>query len=138
MENKKSYQQGVIDGIRLWGEVCGGQGNCETCPVGAVRGAGLTCQDFATKYPGKMVSILQEMKGQNHTFYNEYCVRFPECNLDIETLAKAACRKVVFEGYCACQDTNCQECWGMPYTQDVTQVEEQPVAGYEDNFVIDF
>lgn len=123
MAEQKSYQQGQIDGLKLWGEVCGRQGNCDMCPIGQIRGANVTCQDFARQFPAKMLSILTEMRDGMITFYEEYCTRFPECNLDVETLAECACRKAVFEGDLTCQESehsNCVNCWKAKYTGDVT------------------
>lgn len=120
---EKSYQSGIIDGIELWGRVCGRQGACESCPVGAMRGANVTCQDFARQFPEKMVSLLQEMDKKDLTFYEEYCTRFPECNMSIEDLATVSCRKVLFEGYIFCEKTDksdCIKCWNERYTGDIT------------------
>ena len=96
-DNNKSHQQGMIDGIELWGTVCGKQGNCEGCPIGSIRGTNVTCQDFARQFPAKMLSILKEMNEGQLTYYEEYCMRFPECNLDLETLAAGTCRKMILK-----------------------------------------
>lgn len=123
MSDTKSYKQGLVDGVALWGRVCGKQGNCEVCPIGSVRGANVTCQDFATQFPAKMVSILTEMDNSEITYFEEYTIRFPECNLPIETLANCACRKAVFEGDLSCtadSEEQCIACWNEIYTGDVT------------------
>jgi hypothetical protein len=100
------------------------QGACESCPVGAMRGANVTCQDFARQFPEKMVSLLQEMDKKGSTFYEEYCTRFPECNIPIEDLAHVACRKVLFEGFIFCEKTDdmsaCIACWNEKYKGDIT------------------
>jgi hypothetical protein len=119
-----SHQQGMIDAIKLWGTVCGQQGNCETCPIGSLRGANVTCQDFAKQFPAKMLSILKEMNEGEINYYQEYCTRFPECNLPVEVLAECACRKAIFEGYCDCEGGDCKACWEETYIADVTEVSE--------------
>ena len=128
MANAKSHQQGMIDGLELWGRVCGQQGNCENCPIGTIRGAGVTCQDFARQFPAKMLSILREMDEEQVTYYKEYCMRFPDCNLPIEGLSLCACRKAIFEGYVGCEsasDEACMQCWNETYTGDVTEELEE-------------
>lgn len=128
-DNNKSHQQGMIDGIELWGTVCGKQGNCEGCPIGSIRGTNVTCQDFARQFPAKMLSILKEMNEGQLTYYEEYCMRFPECNLDLETLAAGTCRKMIFEGYCGCDKADdpaaCEACWKEQYIGDITEVAEE-------------
>lgn len=128
MEDSKSYNQGMIDGIKLWGEVCGKEGNCEGCPIGSIRGTNVTCQDFARQFPAKMLSILKEMNEGQLTYYEEYCTRFPECNLSVEELASCTCRKAVFEGFLGCEDaddrTVCENCWKEVYSSDVTMTDD--------------
>lgn len=122
---EKTYQDGVIDGVALFGRVCAKTGNCENCPVGAIRGAGTTCQDYARNFPKKMVSLLTEMDKEDYTYYNEFSVRFPESNLPVELLALSTCRKAVFEGYLDCpnagEDSACIACWQEQYVSDVTE-----------------
>lgn len=136
-QREKSYQSGVIDGVQLWGRVCGRKGACESCLVSAMRGANVTCQDFAKQFPEKMVSLLQEMDKKGTTFYEEYCTRFPECNIPIEDLAKMTCRKMIFEGYIYCkkEGADCVKCWNEPYTGDitVTDVDEYNGANYDNS-----
>lgn len=121
----QSYKQGMIDGIKLWGEVCGKQGNCEDCPIGTIRGANVTCQDFARQFPAKMLSILSEMNEGEITYHQEFCTRFPECNMDIETLADSACRKAIFEGYLECEGGDCVACWQQSYVGDVSEADDE-------------
>ena len=125
LEPEASYLQGMTDGLALWGDVCGRQSNCESCPMQVVRNANLTCQQFAAKYPNKMLSILMELYKKDYTYFDEYCTRFPECNLDVEDLQKIMCRKAVFEGYCGCNGGDCTKCWLEPYTGDVTEFEAE-------------
>lgn len=129
----KTYNQGVIDGIALWGRACGGQGNCEVCPIGSIRGTGVTCQEFAKQFPAKMVSILKEMDEGQLTYYEEFCLRFPSCQLDVDTLAMTACRKNVFEGKVDCtrmdEEGACRECWMRPYVSDVSETDEESESG---------
>lgn len=126
-DNKKSYMQGKVDALQLWGRVCGGQGSCEDCPIGNIRGTNVTCQDFAKQFPQKMLSILTEMDNKEITYYQEYCMRFPDANMDIETLSACLCRKAVFEGYLACDRAEipdaCLECWKQKYVGDVTETD---------------
>ena len=122
LEPEASYLQGMADGLSLWGDVCGRQANCESCPMNVVRrGANLTCQQLAARYPQKMLSILLEFYKKPYTYFDEYCTRFPECNLDVDDLQKVLCRKAVFEGYCACEGGDCTKCWLEEYTGDVTE-----------------
>ena len=122
---EKSYQHGVIDGISLWGRVCGAQGNCSVCPIGSIRGTGVTCQEFAKQFPAKMVSIMKEMDEGQLTYYEEFCLRFPSCQLPVDTLALTTCRKSIFEGKVDCNKMDiegaCQECWQEAYVADVTE-----------------
>lgn len=118
----KSYNQGMVDGIELWGTVCGKQSNCEQCPIGSIRGTNVTCQDFAKQFPAKMLSILKEMNEGQITYFEEYCTRFPECNMEIESLSQCACRKAIFEGYIGCEGGDCVACWNENYVGDVTEV----------------
>ena len=67
------------------------------------------------------------------TYYEEYCTRFPECNLPVEVLSLALCRKAVFEGYVECPHTDdeqaCLNCWKEVYSGDVTEVQEEEDTG---------
>ncbi len=131
--SSNSYLKGMTDGLQLWGTVCGRQGNCEVCPIGSLRGANVSCQDFARQFPEKMLSILKEMNEGNISFYEEYCMRFPECNLSIEDIAVCACRKAIFEGYVGCENANgqdeCVRCWNEKYEGDVTMVNATGESG---------
>ena len=124
MADSKSYNQGMIDGIKLWGETCGRQGTCENCPIGSIRGTNVTCQDFAKQFPAKMLSILKEMKEGTLTYYEEYCTRFPECNLTVEELAACTCRCEKADDQSACE-----MCWKETYSSDVTVVDDEDVSG---------
>lgn len=113
------------EALALWGRVCGRQGACDICPVGAIRGTNITCQEFAQKFPDKFLSLLQEMdaKEDGYTYYNEYCVRFPECNQPIENVAQMACRLALFEGGLSCpfgDNADCVACWNTPYVGDIS------------------
>lgn len=133
MPDKKTYQQGVIDGIALWGRTCGKESNCEGCPIGSIRGAGVTCQDFARQFPAKMASILKEMDEGQITYFEEYCLRFPSCQLDVEQLALVACRKACFEGNVSCkrmeEEGACEACWKEVYVADVSGDDEEDSSG---------
>lgn len=123
MSREKSYQQGMVDGLELWGRVCGEQSNCDNCPIGLIRGTNVTCQDFARQFPAKMLSLLSEMDAGETTYFNEFCIRFPECNMDVEAVSKLACRRAVFEGYLDCEctdDSECLNCWSKRYVGDVS------------------
>ena len=118
-------EAGMIEAIQLWGRTCGRQGACDICPVGAIRGANVTCQEFAEKFPEKFLSILQEMDADEGTYsyYSEFCLRFPECQHPIENVAKIACRRAIFEGDVNCpygDDGDCIACWNAPYEGDVS------------------
>ena len=125
----KSYNQGMVDGIALWGRTCGKEGVCDTCPIGSIRGTNVTCQDFAKQFPAKMLSLLKEMDEGQITYYEEYCTRFPECHLTLEELSVCMCRKAIFEGYLDCDKAEdslaCEECWKEVYSSDVTVFDEE-------------
>lgn len=139
-EYQKGYNQGKIDGIKLWGEACGRQGNCSECPIGSIRGAGVTCQEFARQFPAKMLSIMTEMQEGQITYYEEYCTRFPNSAVPVEVLAQIACRKAVFEGYLDCKSEDCLRCWNEKYITDVTmdQSTGQPIGGGNNDDEINF
>lgn len=124
-----SYNQGQIDALQKWGSACGKQPNCEACMINSVKGDGLTCQEFAAQFPAKFLSLLTEMSNSEYTFFDEYVTRFPNCNLDVDTLAEVACRKAVFEGYTGCDGGDCVSCWKQSYVGDVTE----SVDNSEDN-----
>lgn len=119
----KSYEQGVQDGIALYGRVCSKQGDCSSCMIGTLKGDTISCPEFMSKFPSKMVSLLSEMDSEKYTYYNEYVSRFPNCNLPIEALSEIVCRKVVFEGYMECQGGDCSACWQESYAGDLTEVD---------------
>lgn len=123
-----TYEQGIIDGVKLWGTACSGQGNCDSCPVSVLTGANVTCAEFAKKFPEKMAGMFSDMTKEDHTYYNEYCLRFPNCNLPVEVLAECACRKAVFEGNVNCEvegESACVDCWNERYYGDVTDTGEE-------------
>lgn len=124
-----SYNQGQIDALQKWGNACGKQPNCDACMVNSVKGEGITCQEFAAQFPAKFLSLITEMSNSEYTFFDEYVTRFPNCNLDVETLANVACRKAIFEGYVGCDSGDCVECWKQAYVGDVTE----SVDNSEDN-----
>lgn len=118
---KEAYERGKVDALEMWGRVCGKQSNCEQCAIGAIKDAGISCQDFARKFPSKFLSLLTEMDDGMVSYYEEYCYRFPDCNLSVEDLAQIACRKALFEGDCSCggPESACVECWKQQYVSDV-------------------
>ena len=124
---QKSYRAGMADGLKLWGEVCQKEVSCSACPIGQMKGLNVSCQEFASKFPMKMISILEEIKNNGTTYYEEFCARFPEMDLIEEDLAELACRKAVFEGYLACDRAEipdaCLECWKQKYVGDVTETD---------------
>lgn len=138
---KKTYSDGMRDAVALWGRACGRQNACESCPVMAARGTGMTCHQFAQKFPNKFIPILMEMDKGSATYFSEFCARFPECDLDLSLLAQTTCRKTVFEGITNC-DSNmtCEECWQQKYEGDITEYEtEKPAtqASGDDEFIDD-
>lgn len=130
MANEKNNNEAMAEALKLWGTVCGSKGACETCPVSAFLDTGMTCMDFAKAYPKKFLSILKDHEGE-HTYYNEFCIRFPQCDLSDVECSSLFCRKAMFEGYLDCDksDDACLECWKEQYAGDVT---ETPVEHTED------
>lgn len=120
----ETYNQGQVDAIEMWGRVCGSKSDCDDCAIKVLRGEELSCQEFASQFPKKFLSLLSEMYNDRYTYYDEYITRFPACNMSIEDLSKCACRKALFEGYTDCDKTNCTECWNEEYTGDVTEETE--------------
>lgn len=142
MSYTKSYNQCMIDGIELWGKVCGKTGSCLECPISNIRGTNVTCQDFAKKFPAKMLSVLKEMNEGEITYFDEYCMRFPDNQMPVDYLAHCMCRKMVFEGYLDCPVLDCDEdnpeaeekciaCWKEQYIGDKTEEDED--EGEEDD-----
>lgn len=129
LEPEATYMEGLQDGISLFGSVCSKEANCDECPVSLIKNTNMTCQQFAADYPQKMLSILMELNNKDVSFFDEYCIRFPSCNLSVDLLSKVACRKAVFEGYCGCggeqEGLNCKNCWLEKYIGDVTEFGEE-------------
>ena len=123
---QKSYRAGMADGLKLWGEVCQKEVSCSACPIGQMKGLNVSCQEFASKFPMKMISILEEIKNNGTTYYEEFCARFPEMDLIEEDLAELACRKAVFEGYVDCNKSpeECLAWWKEKYIGDRTVSED--------------
>ena len=123
------FQSGKVEALRIWGSVCSGIGDCSDCPIGQLTGVNLSCQEFATQFPEKFLSVLEEIYEGGRTYYHEYCTRFPNSNLSLEELATCACRKCIFEGDLSCDSNTlerCVACWSAPYKGDieVTDTEE--------------
>lgn len=122
-EMQKSYNRGMIDGIKLWGDVCQVMENCDRCPIALIAGANVTCAQFASKFPEKTCSLMKEMREKDHTYFDEYVTRFPNCNMNVEDLSFCACRKAIFEGFTGCDNEDqdeCIRCWKQTYGGDVT------------------
>lgn len=128
----KSYEQGVQDGVALYGKVCSSQSSCADCMIGQLRGESLTCQEFMKQFPGKMISLLTEMDSKDYTFYNEYITRFPNCGLTVDELSDIVCRKAIFEGVVNCEGGDCKSCWLQTYTDDVTESELDADENHEE------
>lgn len=122
MSNEKNNNEAMAEALKLWGTVCGSKGSCDTCAVVAFLDAGMTCMDFAKAYPKKFLSILKEHEG-DHNYYNEFCIRFPKCDLTEAECATLFCRKAMFQGYLDCEksDDDCLACWQEKYAGDVTE-----------------
>lgn len=123
MSDERSYEQGVTDGIQLWGDACGKQSSCTDCPLIAIKGANMSCQEFARQFPAKMKNLLREIKDKSDTYYGQFCSRFENNTMTVEELAEVSCRKVVFEGYMGCDKEGqaCVDCWLEHYEGDVTE-----------------
>ena len=119
----KTFEEGIQEGLKLYGNVCTKMPSCEECPIGQIKGEELTCQEFMKQFPAKMSSLLKEADNEEYTFFDEFVTRFPVCNLPIEELADICCRKAIFEGYTDCQGGDCVECWNQLYIGDVTEDE---------------
>lgn len=118
----ETYEKGKQDGLRLYGRVCSHQSRCDGCMIGQLIGETLTCQEFMSSYPQKMLSLLTEMDKKEYTYYDEFVTRFPSCNLSLPDLAETTCRKLVFEGVVDCENGDCEKCWKEIYVSDVSTV----------------
>lgn len=121
----KSYEQGIQDGVGLYGRVCSRQSSCdEGCMIGQLKGE-LSCQEFMHRFPQKMVSLLKEMDKKEYTYFDEYVTRFPNCNLSLQDVSDVMCRKMIFEGFVACEGGDCKACWSERYVSDVTELDNE-------------
>ena len=117
MSNNKTYEDGLVDGIQKYGAFCSSFGDCSSCSVGKQLGS-LSCAEFAKKFPQRFLA--EANSGIGYSFYNEYCRRFPNSRMSVETLADSACRKVLFEGFTGCQGGDCVACWNEKFTTERT------------------
>ena len=122
---EKSYEQGKQDGLALYGRVCSQYSNCDGCMVEQLKGDSISCQEFMARFPQKMVSLLTDMSNKEYTFYNEFVTRFPNCNLSLDDISDTLCRKLVFEGYVACEGGDCRKCWSEGYVADITMADDE-------------
>ncbi len=130
MENEADYRQGMVASLKNWGTLCSGQGDCSQCPVGLSKGANITCQEFAMKFPEMMANILEQaVSGNVNSYYNELCARFPNMSLPVDLVARAFCRKAMFEGNFDCTVVDdvsaCVACWEKPCYGDVEKSEPE-------------
>ena len=119
----------MSDILKTYGEVCSIR-DCSTCLIGAERGD-LSCPEFLSKFPDRASVLINQMANQKATYYNEFCKRFPKCNIGVEVLAECICRKAAFEGYLDCQDGDCVACWKEEFAGDVT-VHTQEISEDDD------
>lgn len=125
------YRKGIEKGLQQWGTLCSGFGSCEGCPVHTAKGAEISCQEFAMKFPGMMAKILESaVEGKPRTYYAEYCSRFPNNTMPLDLVARSTCRRAVFEGALDCEVTDdvdaCIACWNKPCLSDVESPDAQP------------
>lgn len=116
----RTYEKGMVDAVKIWAETCGGM-SCEECSIGIVRGADVTCQEFAKKFPEKFITLLREQHEGGNTFAQEFALRFPESGLTAEELVSVGmCRKLIFNGDATCEEpsTKCEACWKSIYGAD--------------------
>ena len=113
----KTYEQGLQDGLEMYGRVCTKIGNCNECPIGAVRGsADVSCQEVLAKFPAKAVSLLSEEDGKDYTYINEFHTRLPQSNLSDEDIIASLCCFDLFglETPDSCHQ-DCEACWNKRY-----------------------
>lgn len=124
MEKKYTYTQGMIDMAKIFGTVCDTCVSCDKCNVGIVKGADLSCMEFARQFPKKFVSLLVDQYQEGLSYFDEYILRFPQSTMDVDTLVELGiCRKAIFEGYLECEllSSECKRCWLETYEQDVSK-----------------
>lgn len=133
-EKMDGYDRGQVDALELWGRVCSGKERCEKCAIGVAKSAGMTCQEFASKFPEKFLSLLSEMDKGYTTYLEEYTRRFPDAHNSLDTLiGMGMCRKAIFEGYLLCEVDNsldgsksvCEACWNERYMADISLTPEE-------------
>lgn len=121
---KDAYYAGFVDAFKRWGSACSKQANCEECPIGIVKAGGITCSEFAKQFPEKFASLITEMDTDAPiSFFEEFCMRFPNCNINVDGVSQLACRKAIYEGYLECDKPRemCIDCWLEPFYGDVTE-----------------
>lgn len=124
VKDKKYNNQGMVDFAKAWGSVCSSR-NCEECSVDIIKGADISCPEFARQFPKKFVSLILDEYEGGITYANEYALRFPNCKMTAEDfVALGMCRRAVFESYLDCEylgtgnEERCIECWKERYIAD--------------------
>jgi len=117
----KTYEQGLIDMSKAYGRACGSCDSCEQCNVGIVKGEGISCPEFAQKFPKKFVSLILDQTSDGISYYQEYLIRFPRVELSVDELVSLGmCRKAIFDGNAECNrpSSDCKGCWLEKYTEE--------------------
>ena len=83
VKDKKYNNQGMVDFAKAWGSVCSSR-NCEECSVDIIKGADISCPEFARQFPKKFVSLILDEYEGGITYAHEYVLRFPNCKMTAE------------------------------------------------------
>lgn len=125
MDNSKTYNEGLKDGLALYGRVCATEGNCQTCAIGIIKGDDITCAEFLKQFPNKALSILRDKDEKGYSYMDEFFVRNPECALSREEVADSFCCEEMFniqgntcpmtKGANGEEVPDCSKCWGVHF-----------------------
>lgn len=131
----KTYMDGYKDALVDYAEQCSKHTACSDCPMYAMLGGSgdiggaVSCRDFLMKFPERAASIIKQMKGEGHTFFDEYLLRFPDYQGSVEDLAALDyCRDAIFYSKYDCSKTSkmmtdeekakvCAHCWLEQYPE---------------------
>lgn len=112
-----------MEDFTLYARACSSQGDCTGCPMATVKAVDVSCMDFVKQFPEKAYAVCKKMLEEPHTYYNEYCNRFPQSGLSMPEVALAFCRKAMFDGSFECNtndEISCTRCWNEPYQGEFT------------------
>lgn len=142
------FMSGFKSGLQIVSVCCSlNRADCNNCPLGELLDVNTDCLDFCADnasevsdklseliadggipyrlklvapHPIKTVSCLEKPESiSTRSFYDEFCVRFPESEDSLDDVARSCCRNACF-GLGDCQydsedDADCAACWREDY-----------------------